>query len=64
METVFAFDGICSTADEAFNPVQQGEIKLDARFGAALPNNVAMIVTGVFQNMIEIDKNRVVTSYI
>jgi hypothetical protein len=44
--------------DDHFNLIKEGSVRLDMRFGAALPNTINVIVYAEFENIIEIDRSR------
>ena len=44
--------------DEHFNLAKQGSVRLDMKFGAALPNTVTVVAYAEFENVIEIDRSR------
>jgi hypothetical protein len=57
--TLYAFDltpDLCE--GDHLNLIRDGTLRLDAKFGVALPNTINVIVYGEFQNLIEVDRNR------
>lgn len=58
--TLYAFDisPDLSAHESHWNLQKQGVVRLELRFGAALPTAVNCIVYSEFNNLIEIDKNR------
>ena len=44
--------------DDHFNLTRQGGVRVDLKFGTALPNTVTVIAYAEFENVIEIDRNR------
>ena len=56
---LYAFDLIPDLCDgDHFNLTKQGIVRLDLKFGAALPNTVTVIAYAEFENVIDIDRNR------
>ena len=41
-----------------FNLVKEGSVRLDMKFGVALPNTINIIACAEFENIIEIDRNK------
>jgi hypothetical protein len=44
--------------DEHFNLTRQGAVRVDMKFGVALPHTVTVVVYAEFENIIEIDRSR------
>jgi hypothetical protein len=44
--------------DDHFNLAKDGNVRIDVKFGTALPNTINVIVYAEFENVIEIDRNR------
>jgi len=44
--------------NEHFNLAKQGSVRLDMKFGDALPNTVTVVAYAEFENVIEIDRSR------
>lgn len=57
--TLYAFD-ISPDLNEGdhLNLVKRGNLRLEMRFGTALPNTIMVIVYAEFQNILEVDKSR------
>ena len=56
---LFAFDLSQDLAEEGhFNLAKQGTVRVELKFGTALPNTVIVIAYAEFENVIEIDRNR------
>jgi hypothetical protein len=56
---LYAFDLSHDLADEGhFNLTRQGGVSVNLKFGASLPNTVTIVAYAVFENVIEIDRNR------
>jgi hypothetical protein len=56
---LYAFDLTPDMSQEGhFNLIKQGSLRLDMKFGTALPNTVTIIAYGEFENLIEIDRSR------
>ena len=57
--TLYAFDLTPDLGDsEHFNLAKQGSVRLDMKFGDALPNTVTVVAYAEFENVIEIDRSR------
>ena len=57
--SLYAFDLTPDLSEEGhFNLVKQGALRLELKFGTALPNTVTVIAYAEFENVIEIDRNR------
>ena len=57
--TLYAFDLSSDLAEEGhFSLAKQGTVRVELKFGAALPNIVTVVAYAEFQNVIEIDRNR------
>jgi hypothetical protein len=57
--TLYAFDLTPDLAEEGhFNLSKEGSVRVDLKFGAALPNTINVIAYAEFENVIEIDRNR------
>jgi len=57
--TLYAFDLTPDLGDnEHFNLAKQGSVRLDMKFGAALPNTVTVVAYAEFESVIEIDRSR------
>lgn len=58
--TLFAFDLTPDLASGGghFELIKQGNLRLDVRFGTALPNTINVIVYAEFDNILQIDKTR------
>lgn len=57
--TIFAYDLTPDTSDrDHLNLCQEGTVRLDARFGTALPNTINVLVYAEFDSLIEISRNR------
>ena len=56
---LYAFDLSPDLAEEGhFNLAKQGTIRVELKFGTALPNTVTVVTYAEFENVIEIDRNR------
>ena len=56
---LYAFDLSPDLAEEGhFNLAKQGTVRVELKFGAALPNTVTVVAYAEFENVIEIDRNR------
>ena len=56
---MYAFDLSSDLAEERhFNLAKQGTVRVELKFGAALPNTVTVVAYAEFENVIEIDRNR------
>ena len=56
---LFAFDLSPDLAEEEhFNLSKQGTVRVELKFGTALPNIVTVVAYAKFENVIEIDRNR------
>lgn len=56
---LYAFDLTPDLAEsDHFNLNKEGNVRLDAKFGTALPNTINAIVYAEFENVIEIDRNK------
>ena len=56
---LYAFDLTPDMSQEGhYNLIKQGSLRLDMKFGTALPNTVTFIAYGEFENLIEIDRSR------
>ena len=57
--TLYGVDLIPDLAEEGhFNLAKQGTVRVELKFGAALPNTVTVVAYAEFENVIEIDHNR------
>jgi hypothetical protein len=57
--TLFAFDLTPDLSeDDHFNLIREGSVRVDMKFGDALPNTINVIVYAEFENIIEIDRSR------
>ena len=57
--TLYSFDlSPDLNGDDHFNLIKEGSIRIDVKFGTALPNTVNCIVHSEFENILEIDRNR------
>ena len=61
--TLFVFDNTANGAlsSAVLNPVQSGEVSIVIRFGADPGVNLTVLVYGEFENLLEINSNKVVT---
>ena len=56
---LYAFDLSPDLAEEGhFNLTKQGTVRVELKFGTALSNTVTVVAFAVFENVIEIDRNR------
>jgi hypothetical protein len=56
---LYAFDLTPDMSQEGhFNLIKQGSLRLDMKFGTALPNTITVVAYGEFENLIEIDRSR------
>ena len=56
---MYAFDLSPDLADEGhLNLAKHGTVRVELKFGAALPNTVTIVAYAEFENVIEIDRNR------
>ena len=56
---LYAFDLSPDLAEEGhFNLAKQGTVRVELKFGTALPNTVTVVAYAEFENVIEIDRNR------
>ena len=56
---LYAFDLTADLAEEGhFNLMKHGNVRLDSKFGTALPNTINVIAYAEFENVLEIDKSR------
>ena len=56
---LYAFDLTPDLAeDDHFNLIKEGNVRVDMKFAAALPNTINIIVYAEFENIIEIDRSR------
>ena len=56
---IYAFDLTPDLAeDDHFNLIKDGNVRVDMKFAAALPNTMNVIVYAEFENIIEIDRSR------
>ena len=56
---MYAFDLSPDLAEEGhFHLSKQGTVRVELKFGTALPNTVTVVVYAEFENVIEIDRNR------
>ena len=53
-----AFDLSPDLAEGRFKLAKQGTVRVELKFGTALPNTVAVVAYVEFENVIEIDRNR------
>ena len=54
-----AFDHSPDLVEEGnFNLAKQGTVRVELKFGTALPNTVTVVAYAEFENVIEIDRNR------
>ena len=44
--------------DDHFNLAKEGSVRVDVKFGTALPNTINCIAYAEFENILEIDRNR------
>ena len=44
--------------DDHFNLAKEGNVRIDVKYGTALPNTINVIVYAEFENILEIDRNR------
>jgi hypothetical protein len=55
---LYAFDLSPDLVEEGhFNLARQGGVRVNLKFGAALPNTVTVVAYAEFENVIEIDRN-------
>ena len=43
--------------DDHFNIIKEGNVRVDMKFGAVLPNTINVIVYAEFEDIIEIDRS-------
>jgi hypothetical protein len=56
---LYAFDRSPDLAEEGhFNLARQGGVRVNLKFGTALPNTVTVVAYAEFENVIEIDRSR------
>jgi hypothetical protein len=56
---LYAFDLSPDLAEEGhFNLVRQGGVRVNLKFGTALPNTVTIVAYAEFENVIEVDRSR------
>ena len=56
---LYAFDLSPDLAEEGhFNLTKQGTVRVELKFGIALPNTVTVVAYAEFVSVIEIDRNR------
>ena len=56
---LYVFDLSPELAEEAhFNLAKQGTVRVELKFGTALPNTLTVVAYAEFENVIEIDRNR------
>ena len=56
---LYAFDLTADLAEEGhFNLMKHGNVRLDLKFGTALPNTINVIAYAEFESVLEIDKSR------
>jgi len=56
---LYVFDLTADLAEEGhFNLMKHGNVRLDLKFGAALPNTINVIAYAEFESVLEIDKSR------
>ena len=56
---LYAFDLTADLAEEGhFNLIKHGNVRLDLKFGTALPNTINVIAYAEFESVFEIDKSR------
>ena len=56
---LYAIDLSPDLAEEGqFNFAKQGSVRVELKFGAALPNTVTVVAYAEFEDVIEIDRNR------
>ena len=56
---LYAFDLTADLAEEGhFNLLKPGNVRLDLKFGTALPNTINVIAYAEFESVVEIDKSR------
>ena len=55
---LYAFDLSSDLAEGHFNLAKQGNVRVELKFGTALPNTVTFVAYAEFDNVIEIDRNR------
>ena len=56
---LYAFDLSPDLVEEGhFNLAKQGTVRVELKFGAALPNTVTVVAYAMYENVIEIDRNR------
>jgi hypothetical protein len=57
--TLYAYDLTPDLGeDDHFNLIKEGNVRVDMKFGAVLPNTINVIVYAEFENIIEIDRSR------
>ena len=57
--SIYAFDLSPDLSEETyFNLAKDGNLRVDLKFGTALPNTVNVIVYAEFENIIELDRNK------
>ncbi|KAK7093427.1 hypothetical protein V1264_007186 [Littorina saxatilis] len=57
--TLFAFDLTADLSDQChFEPVREGNLRLEVHFNKALPSTINVITYAEFDNVIEIDRSR------
>ena len=61
--TLYAYDLTPDLGeDDHFNLIKEGNVRVDMKFGVALPNTINVIVYAEFENIVEIDRARNVIS--
>ena len=56
---LYAFDPTADLAEnDHFNLTRHGTVRVDLKFGTALPHTVSVVAYAEFENIIEIDRNR------
>ena len=59
LDVLYAFDLSPDLAEEGhFNLAKQGTVRVELKFGTAIPNTVTVVAYVEFENVIEIDRNR------
>jgi hypothetical protein len=56
---IYCFDLTADLSEnESFNLARHGTVRIDMKFGTALPHTVTVVAYAEFENIIEIDRNR------
>ena len=56
---LFAYDLSADLSEEGhFNLAREGNVRIDLKFGTALPNTINVVVYAEFENIVELDRNK------